>query len=859
MPSSFRFLSASSPGNAGGSGTTLTSPAFVRDENGSSPFSACGHFLEMPVYAGTSMGNVVATALSAVTQTALLLILWYRRRQLSRDGRCCGAATSANASLVTHLLPVHILLLRASVVIYLVQAATLLIPHLGEAATAGVDSRDEGNYVLPCIVKGLVWGAQHVIVDGIGILLVQPGIGRRALRRVLMWALPWGILTTTLVTMSCYLRLDSTNDSEGGAAERWILAGYYALHALAYFVVGFTSCIWWAPCRQKRPAFRTYALGWIVLRTMAICEDLISYVDDDAATCLNFCTVRASFIVFVPLLIYTVFRDDTAFWYGMAYTYSAEQLDPQLLSTKKKEGREMGVGTANNPVDKAGLSAGYGSARPSEFDHGSEGSKSHTFGSKISTFFEKSSRKISYSYTANQGGNDIRRPLMGLQLPDSAIETLSKGIETLDRKAVISFAELSLDVASMMPVLLGAGGTAKVYKGTWRRRVPVAFKLIFAPDINRETIEAFFKEAAILRSLEHPNIVRLMGVCVAPPSLAHVLELCDGSLFDVIQQRKKVGLQRMRKNSVTGGSTGGGTMNKEHLDWFYDVSRQCAAAVAFLHSRTPMAVLHRDIKSLNFLTVGGRVKLADMDLAMFWTKDSSTEGDSSEPTSSEPASSEGGKFMAGSETDSERKYSFASGADLGSGASVGSSAGDRLRQASSTVHSVDLRGSYSGGLLLGSAHGSNARRTQSTHFHFRKRLTKKSWRKSSKRSQRRGDEAALLFDIVGTPQWAAPEVLRRLPGSSRKEADVFALAVVWWECLSLSSPFTNVSTAEVVRLVVGGERLVLPRETPPHLAALLRQCWSEEPADRPSAEEMWSIMGSFKEKEGGGAEKQGAR
>ena len=290
----------------------------------------------------------------------------------------------------------------------------MLIPHLGEAAVAGVDSQTD--YALPCIVKGVVWGIQHIVVDGIGILLVQPGIGRRALRRVLVWAVPWGVFTAVVTSLACFVRLGS-DESRGGETERWILAGYYALHALAYFVI-FTQCLWWAPCRQKRPAFRIYALGWIVLRGMAICEDLISYVDEDAAICLNFCTVRASFIVAVPLLIYTVFKEDTAFWYGMAYTYSAEELN----------------------------------------------------GSKNSGFLRHSRRKSAYSYNVNQGGNDIRRPLIGLQLPNSAIETMRKGIETLDRKSIISSPSCLL---MWPPWCLCCSVTGiKVFKGTWRQVCP---------------------------------------------------------------------------------------------------------------------------------------------------------------------------------------------------------------------------------------------------------------------------------------------------------------------------------------------------------------------------------------------------
>ena len=748
-----------------------------------SPFSSCGKWLAQPVYTGTSMGNVIATVLEAVTQTTLLIVLWYRRRQLSRDAGCCSSISNSSG-IATHLLPVHILLLRASVAIYIIQALTLLIPGLGEVVDP---TGSDGDHILSCIVKGLVWGAQHVIVDGIGILLVQPGIGRRALRHVMMLALPWGVVTAVVVSFSCYFK----NDDVEGNSETWILAGYYFVHASAYFIVGFTSCLWWAPCRQKRPAFRIFALGWIILRLMAIGEDFIAYVDDDAATCLNFCTVRASFMVAIPILIYVVFREDTAFWYGLAYTYSAEDVDPHILSTEKRIGNS-GRRTTDELKDSKIRQA--------------------TIGEKVATFFENSGRKISISQKSR---DDIRRPLLGIHLPDSAIETMSKGIETLDRKAVISFAELSLDMASMVPVLLGAGSTAKVYRGTWRRRVPVAFKLVFAPDINKDTIEAFFKEAAILRSLEHPNIVRFMGVCVAPPTLAHVLELCDGTLYDAIQARRAS--CKKKKSDFVGSA---------HLEWFHNTARQCASAVAFLHSRTPMPVLHRDIKSLNFLTIGDKVKLADMDLAIFWTDDSSTEGESSDVTESE--------------TDSENKYSFS---ESGIKSDYPSSL---LAQATSSVHSVSVRGEYgSGG---GRNRSTGLRRSQSAHIRkpgarFLRRLGKRSWRKYSQ--GRRKDETHNVFDIVGTVQWAAPEVLRRLPGSSRKEADVYALAVVWWECLALSSPFQDISTQEVIKLVVSGQRLVLPRETPPHLAALFKQCWSEEPANRPSAEELERIVSSF--------------
>ena len=45
-----------------------------------------------------------------------------------------------------------------------------------------------------------------------------------------------------------------------------------------------------------------------------------------------------------------------------------------------------------------------------------------------------------------QSNNDIRRPLLGLTLPNHAVEHIRNGIETLNRDDVISFAELSIHV-----------------------------------------------------------------------------------------------------------------------------------------------------------------------------------------------------------------------------------------------------------------------------------------------------------------------------------------------------------------------------------------------------------------------------
>jgi hypothetical protein len=73
--------------------------------------------------------------------------------------------------------------------------------------------------------------------------------------------------------------------------------------------------------------------------------------------------------------------------------------------------------------------------------------------------------------------------------------------------------------------VMGAGGTAKVYKGSYRGE-SVAVKLVYPPELTQEEVSGFLQEAAVLAQAgSHPNLVHTMGVCVMPPSIALVLEV----------------------------------------------------------------------------------------------------------------------------------------------------------------------------------------------------------------------------------------------------------------------------------------------------------------------------------------------
>ena len=639
---------------------------------------ACGQFLSRRVFGGDgeSIGNVVFTALSALCQTALLVTLYVRRRRLRTWRVNRGLSASAVAS---HLLPVHILFVRFSVFVYVLQVITLIVPGLSYAVRpAGTSSE-----TVPCTVKGMVWGLQHLCVDGVGVVLTLPGIGRRAVRTALCWTAPWAAFTAAVIGLACWFHPYFLE----------ILAFYYACQS------GLYAWALWSPRVFKRPAFRRYAYTWIALRGLALVSIAWEAYDPDSATCLNFTLVQATFCVVVPWAIYRAFQTDTSYWFGHAYA----------------------LVDAESGAQQAACRGGGG---------------------------------------VNSRGIDVRTPLIGTALAPNLMGSLERGIETLERSDVVSFAELSVGVTS----LLGAGGTAKVFRASFRGR-PAACKLVFSPDVTERTVRAFFREASYLRRCApHPNIVSLLGVCVAPPSLAHVLELCDGSLSDYLMT------SRLRSASPAAGRRG--------ADRFLDAAVQCSRAVAHMHA---LNILHRDIKSLNFLVVGA------------------AGGPSLRRSSAAP--------LASRSVDSWNPIAT-------------SSMIVKLADMDLAVHANEE------GVAVVETEGAANKKDD-------------EGQETPRVGGRRGVQG-----VLGTPQWAAPEVLRAEAGASTKSADVFALGVVIWECLTLEEPFPARGLREMTRSVGrGGERLRVPdRAVEEGWKPLLDGCWNENPAERPAAEDVVVIL-----------------
>ena len=137
----------------------------------------------------------------------------------------------------------------------------------------------------------------------------------------------------------------------------------------------------------------------------------------------------------------------------------------------------------------------------------------------------------------------------------------------------------------------------------------------------------------------------------------------------------------------------------------------------------------------------------------------------------------------------------------------------------------------------------------------------------AKLRDRNAEETLALTRQAGTLQWMAPEVIQQSESTPRsleygKPADVFSFGVILWELRSAEIPYKCIKGASIdaaigIAVCVEGKRpdsyplsdgLAWPRAavgrgvagdcTPPEYVALMRECWTSEPRDRPSFSEV---------------------
>lgn len=98
------------------------------------------------------------------------------------------------------------------------------------------------------------------------------------------------------------------------------------------------------------------------------------------------------------------------------------------------------------------------------------------------------------------------------------------------------------------------------------------------------------------------------------------------------------------------------------------------------------------------------------------------------------------------------------------------------------------------------------------------------------------------------PQWMAPEALVKSPKQmNTRAADMWSFAVLLWELTTREVPFGDLSPMEVgMKIATEGLRIDISPGISNHMAKLIRICMNEDPAKRPSFEQIIPILEKMK-------------
>ncbi|XP_051503541.1 mitogen-activated protein kinase kinase kinase 21 isoform X2 [Myxocyprinus asiaticus] len=165
----------------------------------------------------------------------------------------------------------------------------------------------------------------------------------------------------------------------------------------------------------------------------------------------------------------------------------------------------------------------------------------------------------------------------------------------------IPFSELVLEE------IIGVGGFGKVYRGTWKEQ-EVAMKAARQdPDEDiKATADSVKQEAKLFSMLQHPNIIKLEGVCLDEPNLCLVMEYARGGTLNRALTGRRIPPHIL-------------------VNWAVQIAR----GMQYLHEEAVVPIIHRDLKSSNILLLEkienddiGRktLKITDFGLAREWHK-----------------------------------------------------------------------------------------------------------------------------------------------------------------------------------------------------------------------------------------------
>jgi len=125
---------------------------------------------------------------------------------------------------------------------------------------------------------------------------------------------------------------------------------------------------------------------------------------------------------------------------------------------------------------------------------------------------------------------------------------------------------------------LGGGASSSVYSAQWHTRL-VALKMLHSTE---DGGSAMLSEIEIMRSIDHPSIVKIYGACMEPTCL--ILQIINGgSLHEILHCSPAAADVRLEEKQAI------------------RIARDVASAMTYLHELKPKKIVHRDLKPQNIL------------------------------------------------------------------------------------------------------------------------------------------------------------------------------------------------------------------------------------------------------------------
>lgn len=234
---------------------------------------------------GRSVGLVILITGILYLLTAIVLIFFIERKVVqAKDGN--GADEIAQSAVI---FPIYVKILWAVV---LTNVYVCIITLSLQYATETQDGLPTSSVWALSTMKMV----QHMVTEGVAILLMRKGLGYYAAVKTLYQAFSWGLFTLAIKTIVYY-----TMDTSKLLSR--VINCLYNFSILFLYLA-----LWIVPDHRlfRRPAAKDYAKFWVFFRVIASTAEILSYstITYPAGLCINIFVVFLALGIFFPYYVY---------------------------------------------------------------------------------------------------------------------------------------------------------------------------------------------------------------------------------------------------------------------------------------------------------------------------------------------------------------------------------------------------------------------------------------------------------------------------------------------------------------------------------------------------------------------------